>query len=46
MKRKASKFKKHNFHNTDNSEAVTMYSTKKLALKISEKDKALKRILY
>ena len=46
MKRKASKFKKPNFCNKDNSEAATMYSTKKLALKIYEKDKALKRILY
>ena len=29
MKRKVSKFKKHNFCNTDNSEAATRYSTHK-----------------
>ena len=33
MKRKVSKFKKHNFCNTDKSEAVTSCSTKKSTLK-------------
>ena len=33
MKRKVSKFKKHNFCTTDKSEAVTNCSTKKSALK-------------